>query len=121
MFQGCSEELSTPISCALPAAAMQFTLKHCYTQPTWRLSRVAVKSFWVTSLKSLLQGTDLLLTFNRVRIPCITFFSLFASVIGSDTAYYNFSCYLSPFVSFVYRCVQTSHGDLSLIYRLLSY
>lgn len=79
----------------------------CYTQPTWRLTRVALKSFWVTSLKSLLQGTDLSLTFNRVRIPCITFFSLFASVVGSDTGYSNFSCYLSPFVRFVSRCVQT--------------
>lgn len=67
-----------------------------------------LKSLWVTSLKSLLPGTDLLLTFNRVRIPCITVFSLFASVVASDTVYPNLSCYLSLLVRLLPRCVQTS-------------
>lgn len=59
----------------------------CYTQTEGRLTGAALKSSRVTSLKSCPQGTDLSLTFNRVRIPCVPFFSsLFASVGAPDTA-----------------------------------
>lgn len=84
----------------------------CCTETERRLPRAAVESFWVTSLKSLLPSTDLLLTFNRVRIPYITVFSLFASAVASDTLYPNLDCYFSPFVILLPRCVQTSHRDL---------
>lgn len=83
---------------------------HWNTVLSWevKVSPGWLESLWVTSLKSLLQGTDLLLTFNRVRIPCITVFSLFASGVASDTVYPNLSCCLSPLVRLLPRCVQTS-------------
>lgn len=76
LFQGCSKHLNPRVSYAIPCsygAVCREAL--CYTQTEGRLTGAALKSFWVTSLKSCLQGTDLSLTSNRVRIPCITFFS----------------------------------------------
>lgn len=76
---------------------------------------------WVTSLKSRLPGTDLLLTFNRVRILYVTVFSLFAFVVALDTVYPVLSCYLCPFEHTWVIILQTAQGGLNLLCRLLHY
>lgn len=83
LFQGCSKHLNPRVSYAIPCSCGAVCREAlCYTQTEGRLTGAALKSFWVTSLKSCLQGTDLSLTSNRVRIPCITFF-LTVCICGS--------------------------------------